>query len=213
MAKVNTPASAANLPKISDESLPNAFRDIFEQSAAYAPVDLVKMAFGNPRPALTQSEIYLIKEQAKELDKLSHEHLAQLAAAAFCESMRLKGIFANFLHCMYHEEKDHSSSVAQKDLRIRIQDEVIRIQPQHFASQRASMAALARLSNDPKQLAKAAAHILWKERRAGMHPKLRTNEQFATECMLRWPVLTSSKVICSWCSAWNKEARDQNPVS
>ena len=69
--------------------------------------------------------------------------------------------------------------------------------------------AAARLAKDPtaraKQQAKGETRKLWHERRLGKHPKLRTNEQFATEAMRRWPVLTSSKVICGWCTKWNKE--------
>lgn len=58
-----------------------------------------------------------------------------------------------------------------------------------------------------KQEAKANALALWKERDAGKRPELRTVEQFATEVMRLWPVLTSHKVICGWSSNWTKEAR------
>lgn len=70
-----------------------------------------------------------------------------------------------------------------------------------------------RLKNDKdgKQAAKAEVKELWKERRAGKHLKLRTNEQFAMECMRRWPTLTSLKVILGWCTTWNKEARASKP--
>lgn len=64
-----------------------------------------------------------------------------------------------------------------------------------------------KLANDPKQAAKAHALELWIERHNGKHPKLRTVEQFATEVMHRWPVLTSSKVICGWSAKWTKEAK------
>lgn len=73
----------------------------------------------------------------------------------------------------------------------------------------AKLGAKAKLALDPKQIAKAEAHKLWKDRHAGMHPKLRTNEQFATECMHRWPELTSSKVITGWCTKWTKETKRQ----
>lgn len=59
----------------------------------------------------------------------------------------------------------------------------------------------------PKARAKAGAFELWKERYAGKHPKLRTVEQYATEVMSRWPVLTSAKVICGWSAKWSKEAK------
>lgn len=65
-----------------------------------------------------------------------------------------------------------------------------------------------RAANDPRQEAKAKAFELWKERRAGKHPKLSTNVQFAIECMRRWEVLKSQSVICGWCTAWEKEARN-----
>ncbi|WP_139351631.1 hypothetical protein [Rhodanobacter sp. C06] len=71
----------------------------------------------------------------------------------------------------------------------------------------------AKLAKDPVQAAKAMAYKLWQERHAGKHPKLRTNEQFAMECMHRWPVLTSAKVICGWCTEWNKEAKKSQPAS
>jgi len=64
-----------------------------------------------------------------------------------------------------------------------------------------------------KAQAKSGALELWKERNAGKHPKLRTVEQFATEVMRRWPVLTSAKVICGWSAKWTKEvANGKNPV-
>ncbi|WP_077556345.1 hypothetical protein [Rhodanobacter sp. B04] len=67
----------------------------------------------------------------------------------------------------------------------------------------------AKLANDPVQAAKAEAKKLWLERYAGEHPKLRTNEQFAIEVMRRWPALKSSKVICGWCTMWNKEVKSK----
>jgi len=82
--------------------------------------------------------------------------------------------------------------------------------PGRFAHERALKAAIAKLEKDPKQAAKADAVKLWKERRDGNHPKLRTNEQFAAECMRRWPVLTSAKVILGWCAQWNKEAKRES---
>jgi uncharacterized protein YoxC len=74
-------------------------------------------------------------------------------------------------------------------------------------AERAISGAKAKNENDPKQIAKQAANALWLERHKGKHAKLKTNEQFATEVMRRWPVLTSSKVICGWAAAWGKEVR------
>ncbi len=64
-----------------------------------------------------------------------------------------------------------------------------------------------RRDKDGKQAAKAMAKKLWLERRDGLHPRLKANEQFATEVMHRWPILTSSKVICGWCTDWNKQVK------
>ena len=81
----------------------------------------------------------------------------------------------------------------------------------------ATMGATARLRNDHdgKQAAKVEAFKLWQARRAGRHPKLRRNEDFASECQRRWPVLTSVKSILGWCSRWEKEARrkESQPAS
>ena len=79
--------------------------------------------------------------------------------------------------------------------------------PKALRKHQARMGSIAKLKRDPSQLAKQEAFKLWSERRAGKHPKLRTNEQFATECMRQWPVLTSAKVILGWCAKWAKEAR------
>lgn len=73
--------------------------------------------------------------------------------------------------------------------------------------------AARRLNNDPVQGAKAQAHELWRERYDGKHPKLRTNEQFAMECMRRWPdELKSLKVILGWCANWNKQEKQKIPA-
>jgi hypothetical protein len=64
-------------------------------------------------------------------------------------------------------------------------------------------------SKDPeKQKAKAGALALWIERHDGKRPDLRTNEMFAAEVMDQWPVLESSKNICTWCTKWSKEVKD-----
>lgn len=84
-----------------------------------------------------------------------------------------------------------------------------------IASERRS-GGLARLVKDPtasaKQAAKQAAHKLWIERNEGLHPNLRTVEQFAIEVMRCWPILTSAKVICGWSSNWTKQVKANNPV-
>lgn len=78
----------------------------------------------------------------------------------------------------------------------------------------AKNAAHAMHQKDPRQAAKDESFKLWQERHAGKHPKLRTNEQFAAECMRRWPVLTNAKVILGWCTEWNKQVkRKSQPAS
>lgn len=79
--------------------------------------------------------------------------------------------------------------------------------------QQSRAAAAAKQARDPKQAAKTEAFKLWTDRHAGKHPNLRTNEQFAAECMRRWPVLTSAKVILGWCTDWNKAAKVRKPQS
>jgi hypothetical protein len=76
-----------------------------------------------------------------------------------------------------------------------------------------TIGALKRWSNDPIQVAKTEAFKLWTERRAGKHPRLRTNEQFAIECMRRWPALRSAAVITGWCTAWTKAAKGRKTQS
>lgn len=86
---------------------------------------------------------------------------------------------------------------------------LVREESIHVQKRNGFAGAAAKLANDPKQRAKTKAKKLWQERRAGKHPKLRTQEQFAAEVMRRWPELTSSRVICGWCTQWNKEAKSQ----
>ena len=76
-----------------------------------------------------------------------------------------------------------------------------------FRKEFARAAAKARIAGDPKTAAKAEALALWIERKNGKHPRLGTVEQFATEVMRRWPVLTSSKVICGWSTEWEKQVK------
>jgi hypothetical protein len=88
-----------------------------------------------------------------------------------------------------------------------LSEELVRLE----ITERARRGGEARHASDPKQSAKKEAFKLWKERHAGKHPKLRTNEQFASECMRRWPVLTSAKNILGWCTEWNKQAKAGKP--
>lgn len=70
------------------------------------------------------------------------------------------------------------------------------------------LGALNKLRADPKQLAKRGALDLWKERHAGMHPSLRRVQDFATEVMRRWPILTNAKTIEGWSAKWSKEVKE-----
>lgn len=94
-------------------------------------------------------------------------------------------------------------------LQKQIRRETDALSARRFLKDERSMGGKRRAANDSRTSAKADAFELWKERRAGKHPKLRTNEQFAMECMRRWPALTSIKVICGWCTIWTKEAKSQ----
>lgn len=71
----------------------------------------------------------------------------------------------------------------------------------------ARMAAKAKAAADPKAAAKAGALALWIERHGGKRPNLRTVEQFATEVMRLWPVLTSVDTIRKWSAGWTKQAK------
>lgn len=55
--------------------------------------------------------------------------------------------------------------------------------------------------------AKAGALELWKEWQHAKHPNLRRVQDFATEVMRRWPILTSAKVIEGWSAKWTKQAK------
>ena len=88
-----------------------------------------------------------------------------------------------------------------------LQADLLRKGSAGVAAERAQLGGIARHLKAPQHAAKQKAFQFWLERRAGKHPKLRTNEQFAAECMRRWPVLTSAKVILGWCTEWNKQAK------
>jgi len=166
------------------------FKAILDQPVAYSAAELIGMVFGEDRPGLTSAERELLQHQAKNLAELEHGSLADMAACSVWEVVKLRSIFANYMHVMYHRDKKFDAS-----------DEILqRLRPKKFAEERARTAGLAKLAKDPKQKAKAEVEKLWLERHCGKHKKLRTNEQFAAECLRRWPVLTSSKVICGWCT-------------
>ena len=71
------------------------------------------------------------------------------------------------------------------------------------------MGGINRHANTPVALAKIEAFKLWQRRHQGQEPRLRTVEQFATEVMKRWPVLTSPKVICGWSTHWTKAEKER----
>jgi hypothetical protein len=61
-----------------------------------------------------------------------------------------------------------------------------------------------KLAADPKQQAKKAAHEIWLEWQAGKR-SFTSAVEFAEFVMNEFPVLTSSKVISGWTTAWKKE--------
>lgn len=71
--------------------------------------------------------------------------------------------------------------------------------------------ALKRHANDEKQAAKLEVRKFWDEWKAGKHRKIRTVEQFATETLRKWPVLTSANVIRKWSAQWTKESKPTQP--
>lgn len=85
--------------------------------------------------------------------------------------------------------------------------------PAAVTSTAASARARAKHKNSPKRTAKEGALELWKERHAGKRPDLRRVQDFATEVMRRWPVLTNAKTIEGWSAKWSKEAKaGKNPT-
>lgn len=55
--------------------------------------------------------------------------------------------------------------------------------------------------------AKAAAHELWKQRELGKLPGFPRNEDFAAECVKRWPILKQSTITQKWIPQWSRERR------
>ena len=108
-------------------------------------------------------------------------------------------------------EDDQASQIRGRYLtlsaRLRAADEASRIRRQVGKSGGRGKVATNALAGQ-KAHAKREALLLWEERRAGLHPRLRTVVHFATEVMHRWPVLTSQKVIERWSASWSKAVRE-----
>lgn len=140
---------------------------------------------------------------AAEFKKQNHDALAQMAAELLEGAMLWRSMFKKYADSerqrrrIEHEELFTQVRAWQSEVSGSLSD----------GSMRAYLNVQAKLARDPKQAAKAEAFKLWQARRAGKHPTLRTNEQFATECQSRWPVLTSAKNILGWCTQWNKDAK------
>lgn len=149
------------------------------------------------------------KRLAADFADWDHETLARAAAHLLEGSFLWRGVFAHYAKDREIElrrmKADHMEALIDTHTEFL---EVI-----NDPGTRAYLNAQARHATDPKASAKAEALKLWQDRRAGKYPKLRTNEQFAMECMRRWPVLTSAKVICGWCTEWNKAAKKSQPAS
>jgi len=158
-------------------------------------------------PRVTADEKAAIETLHSILASIDRERLTYIAAHTIKWFWDLADVADAYVGVS--REKDE----AQRE-RLEAAEEMIRLQPKVMRVKQARRGAAAKLARDPKQVAKAEAFKLWKERHAGKHPKLRANEQFAAECMRRWPVLTSSKVILGWCTEWNKQAkRESQPAS
>lgn len=149
----------------------------------------------------------LLREKlAVDFVQWDHDTLARAAATLFEGSMMWRSVFAH-----YAKDKEIELRQTKSDLLKEIRDAQVEfLEVLDDPGTRAYLNAQAKLARDPVQAAKAQAFRFWQERRAGKHPRLRTNEQFAMECMRRWKALTSPKVILGWCTKWNKEARQQS---
>lgn len=55
--------------------------------------------------------------------------------------------------------------------------------------------------------AKDAAHELWKQRELSKLPGFPRNEDFAAECVRRWPILKQSTITQKWIPQWGRELR------
>lgn len=146
----------------------------------------------------------IAKTEILELEKIVNANGGQLSQA---EAKRVVWLA---LMAVYRYSNTLAPMISGRVKPLRRSDIVDAVKAIQTQSRKAQSAkgARAKHEKDPKQVAKAGAFELWKERHAGQHPKLRTVEQFAMEVMRRWPVLTSSKVITQWSAAWTKSARE-----
>jgi len=132
----------------------------------------------------------------REREKVARQIIVMLTAGTmhnFCEMAPVDGLTILEL-CSLLDEKGREKARAMV------------MQAKH---EQTSAGGKQRWRNDPKTAAKKNAHNLWLERREGRHSNLRTNQQFARECMHRWKILRSEKSILNWCTQWEKEARLQ----
>ena len=88
--------------------------------------------------------------------------------------------------------------------------EVVDVVESAARTKQAKAGAAGRIFKNRVSAVKPEVFAFWRERNRGLHPKLRTNEKFAMECMQRWPDLNSIKVITGWCTQWNKEEKGQS---
>ena len=155
-------------------------------------------------------ERYLVRRYnriAKWSRKQPKEKLVEFLSAALLELMEEKHA-ANRWEKLAERLRDSSEA---SEIRRSADRYVIRELAEHVdrTRQQRREGGMIRHSRDPKQAAKAKAHKLWLERYAGKHPKLRTNDQFAMECMRQWPALTSIGTIKGWCTEWTKAEKSQ----
>lgn len=155
------------------------------------------------RAAAREAYANFMPSQATLSAKLKQHPIHPEVWAAFCSFL---DAFKSYVHALGEVVKEADSD------RERATQLAVSL-PNATRSAIASAKAAARHKGSQKAAAKAGALELWKERNAGKHPKLRTVEQFATEAMRRWPVLTSAKVICGWSAQWAKAVKaGKNPA-
>jgi hypothetical protein len=150
-----------------------------------------------------------------------HERLPRFKAWAMqCPHDELAEIFAQLLatHLVVrkgHRDQEREWKIKEECLKDELLDcqNILELFECVQEDQRDQRSEGGKSKSKDKQAAKAGAQALWLERHAGKHSDLRTVDQFATEVMKRWPVLTSHKNICDWSADWTKQAKARKKPS
>jgi hypothetical protein len=130
----------------------------------------------------------IMRQGVSEHQKVSEAEMLQKAIKAFCTP---------------NDVSDQITAHMAGKIR-----EVVSLVEAGARTKQAKAGAAGRVSKNPVSAVKPKVFAFWKEREDGLHPKLRTNEKFAMECMRRWPELNSIKVITGWCTQWSKDKKN-----